>query len=193
MVPAWFGPYLTLEPELDLIRVYAPRRVPGLLQTPDYARHMITEDLPGIPADELAQRIELRQLRQQVLHRPDAPRYWAIIDPRALARRTAPPTVLRGQLRHLIAMAAYPHITLQLVCSTDAERVVPAGPITLMRFPEPGVGDIVYLEQNDHGIYVDDSESVDYFALRYQQLALKAMEPHASVSLLLKMLDRLQP
>lgn len=193
VVPAWFGPYLTLEPELALIRIYAPRRIPGLLQTADYARHVIAEDLPDIPADELAQRIELRQVRQQLLRRPDAPRYWAVIDQRALARRAAPPAVLRGQLRHMIAMAAYSHITVQLVRGTDAERVVPAGPITMMRFPETGVGDLVFLEQNDHGIYVDDRESVEYFSLRYHRLAVNAMEPHDSVSLLLEKLDRLQP
>ncbi|MER6809908.1 DUF5753 domain-containing protein [Spirillospora sp. NPDC000708] len=193
VVPRWFAPYLTLEPELSLIRVYAPRRVPGLLQTPGYARHVLAQDLPGMSADELEQRIALRRLRQQMLHRRDAPRYWAIIDQRALARSAAPPEVLREQLKHLISMAAYQYVTVQLVRSADAERVVLAGPITLMRFPEPGLGDIVYLEHHDYGHYVEDAETIHYLSLRFHQLALKAMEPHDSVSLLLNMLDRLQP
>lgn len=193
VVPSWFGPYLTLEPEMSLIRVYAPRRVPGLLQTPGYAGHMIAEDLPGTPAAELRQRVELRQVRQQILHRPDAPNYWAIIDQRALAHHAAPPAVLREQLAHLISMAAYQHITLQLVSSADADHGVPDGPITLMRFPEPALGDIVYLEHHDYGHYVHDAETIEELSLRYARLACKALQPHESVSLLLRMLDRLQP
>lgn len=194
VVPNWFAPYLTLERELSLIRIYAPLRVPGLLEAPSYARHVIVQDLPGISADELERRVELRQVRQQVLHRPDPPSYWAIIDQRALSRRAAPPTVLREQLKHLISMAAYPHVTVQLVHSTDAERLAPTGPITLMRFPEHTLSDIIYFEHHDYGHYVvDDLETIKALWLRYNRLGLKAMEPHDSVTRLLEMLDRLQP
>lgn len=71
LIPEWLRPYLTLERLLSLIRVYAPHCVPGLLQAPGYARHLITQDLPDVEEAELARRVELRKVRQQILHRPD--------------------------------------------------------------------------------------------------------------------------
>ncbi|QXJ25779.1 hypothetical protein AGRA3207_007329 [Actinomadura graeca] len=191
VVPKWFGPHLTLEAEVSLLRIYAPRRIPGLLQTPDYARHVITEDLPASCADDLAHRIELRRLRQQVLRRPDPPTYWAIINRRALFPDAVPPAVRRGQLRHLITMASFPHVTLQLIDGTRAEEVVSSGPFTLMRFPEAGVGDIVYLENDAYGFFGDDKEAVASYSLLFNQLAVKAQKPDVSVSILLEMLDQL--
>ncbi|GAA1899718.1 DUF5753 domain-containing protein [Actinomadura bangladeshensis] len=187
VVPHWFGPYLTLERLLSLIRVYAPHRVPGLLQAPGYARHLITQDLPGVGADELARRIELRQVRQQILHRPDAPTYWAVIDLRALGEHAAPPEVLREQIQYLISMAAYPHVIIQLLRGADAERAVPDGPLTLMRFPETALADIAFFEHYDYGHYVDDSQTSEELSLRFHRLAARALKPPDSVTWLLHM------
>ncbi|WP_301175532.1 DUF5753 domain-containing protein [Actinomadura geliboluensis] len=187
VVPDWFGPYLTLERLLSLIRVYAPHRVPGLLQAPGYARHLITQDLPGVGADELARRVELRQVRQQILHRPDAPTYWAVIDLRALDCQAAPPEVLREQIQHLISMAVYPHVIIQLLRGADAERAVPDGPLTLMRFPETALGDIAFFEHCDYGHYVDDTKTSQELSLRFHRLAAQALKSHDSVTWLLHM------
>ncbi|MEU8310613.1 DUF5753 domain-containing protein [Actinomadura sp. NPDC048955] len=191
-VPDWFGPYLTLERLLSVIRVFAPHRVPGLLQAPGYTQHIVIQDLPGIGSDELARRVELRQVRQQILHRPDAPHYWAVIDQRALGWCAAPPEVLREQIQHLISLAAYPHVTIQLLHVADAEHAVPDGPLTLMRFPETALGDLVFYEHhNDYGHYVDDAQTSEKLLLRFHRLAVQALEPHDSVTRLLHLRGQL--
>ncbi|MEU4828531.1 DUF5753 domain-containing protein [Actinomadura sp. NPDC023710] len=189
VVPEWFGPYLTLERLLSLIRVYAPNRVPGLLQAPGYARHLITQDLPGIGADELARRVELRQERQQILHRPDAPTYWAVINLRALSPCAAPPEVLREQIQYMISLAAYPNVIIQLLDGADAERAAPDGPLTVMRFPETALDDIVFYEHHDFGHYVDDARTSERLSLRFHRLADQSLGPHDSITRITRLLD----
>ncbi|GAA2255338.1 hypothetical protein GCM10010402_08280 [Actinomadura luteofluorescens] len=193
VVPEWFGPYLTLERLLSLIRVYAPRRVPGLLQAPGYARHLVTQDLPGIGENELARRVELRQERQQILHRPDAPTYWAVINLRALGCCAAPPEVLREQIQYMISLAAYPHVIIQLLDGAGAETAVPTGPLTVMRFPETGLDDIVFFEHHDYddGTYVDDARTSERLSLRFHRLADQALGRHDSITRLSEMHNQL--
>ncbi|MGK5557216.1 DUF5753 domain-containing protein [Actinomadura kijaniata] len=192
IVPGWFGPYLTLEPELRDVHTYAARRVPGLLQTPDYARYVIADDLPHASAAELDRRVELRMRRQQVLHRTDPLNYWAVIDERVLAPGPFP-GVLRDQVDHLIAMAGVRHVVVQVVRTADAERIITAGPTTLLRFVEPRYGDLVYLEQQDHGLYLHDNDDVAHFTKSVFALQIAALPPSRSLELLREIRDRLQP
>ncbi|WP_157419640.1 DUF5753 domain-containing protein [Actinomadura kijaniata] len=192
IVPGWFGPYLTLEPELRDVHTYAARRVPGLLQTPDYARYVIADDLPHASAAELDRRVELRMRRRQVLHRTDPLNYWAVIDERVLEPGPFP-GVLRDQVDHLIAMAEVRHVVVQVVRTGDAERIITAGPTTLLRFGESRYGDLVYLEQQDHGLYLHDNDDVAHFTKSIFDLQIAALPPSRSLELLREIRDRLQP
>ncbi|WP_433332238.1 DUF5753 domain-containing protein [Spirillospora sp. CA-294931] len=192
IVPDWFGPYLSLEPMLERLWVYAPRRIPGLLQSPAYARHVAAEDLPSIGAAELDRRVELRRLRQQVLRRPEPPTYWAVINKRALLDPAVPPAVRREQCEHLIAMVGYKNVVLQVVDPETADRILPSGPTTLMRFAESSYADAVYLEQREHALFLYEADDVAYFARCHALLSADAQEPTESIKTLLALLERLR-
>ena len=74
ILPGWFEFYIGLESAASRIRTYEMQFVPGLLQTPEYARAVIRGGHPAAPADEIARRVSLRMKRQQILSRPDGPR-----------------------------------------------------------------------------------------------------------------------
>ena len=103
VTPRWFEMFLGLEQSASIIRTYEAQFVPGLLQTPDYARHVITLG-PWSPA-EIERRIELRLRRQPVLDRADAPILWAVVEESALRRPSAPKAILAAQLEHLARVA----------------------------------------------------------------------------------------
>jgi transcriptional regulator with XRE-family HTH domain len=90
ILPGWSEFYLGLEAAASRIRTYEMQFVPGLLQTPEYARAVIRGGHPAAPADEIARRISLRMKRQQILSRPDGPKLWAVVDETALRRRGVP-------------------------------------------------------------------------------------------------------
>ncbi|POM25190.1 hypothetical protein BTM25_38330 [Actinomadura rubteroloni] len=191
VVPPWFEVYLTLEPELASIRTYAPRRVPGLLQTPAYAERAIARDRPGLPAAELARRVEMRLARQHILHRPDPPRLWCVVEEKALPPTDWPDDVRREQIRHLLDVALLPHVCIQLMPS-DSDGASD-GPLTLLRLPEQGFPDLIFLEQANHGLYPHGPGDERYYAGLFNSLATQASTPDASVRRLHALLGRLQP
>ena len=77
ILPGWFQSYLGLEAAATLIRTYEIQFVPGLLQTPEYARAVIMLGHAGANADEIDRRVELRRQRQQLLNRPHPPQLRA--------------------------------------------------------------------------------------------------------------------
>ena len=187
VTPRWFEMYLGLEQSASVIRTYEAQFVPGLLQTPDYARHVI--GLGPWPAAETERRIDLRLRRQRTLSRPDAPSMWAVVEESALRRPTAPRAVLRAQLQHLVQAARRPEITLQLVPQDFGGHPVTGVPFTILRFAEPDLPDVVYLEQLTGALYLDRHSNVDYYAAALDSLCARVLTPAETVDALQALTD----
>lgn len=113
------------------IVVVSPLLIPGLLQTSDYTRVIMA----GAPDSEL--RVALRSGRRDILTRRNPVELVALIDSEALIRPVAPPDVMADQLRHLLAMAERPNITVQVASSTaPGYHPMLAGPFELIEFPK---------------------------------------------------------
>lgn len=188
VVPAHSGLYLTLEPELADIRVFAPARIPDLLLSADYARHLILCDTPDIDPDRLRRRVELLAFRQDVLYRARPPRLWAIITRRALALDVGDAAARRAQLRHLIGMAGRPGVTVQVLADEDAGSAVADGAVTVMRFPDRDRPDLVRVEQPGTEVYPEDPAVISHFVAQHGRLLIKACPPERTLPLLRAML-----
>jgi transcriptional regulator with XRE-family HTH domain len=184
LLPGWFEAYLGLEEAASVIRNYEVQFVPGLLQTADYARAVIMLGHAGAPPGELDRRIALRMARQRLLTRPDGPRFWAVVDEEALRRPLGGPEVMRGQLDHLIEAAALPSVTIQVIPFQAGGHSAAGGTFSLLRFPEPDLPDVVYLEQLTSALYLDRREDVDAYQAVMEQLCLQAVPADRTVKLL---------
>lgn len=178
VVPHWLETYLGLEQVASVIRTYETQYVPGLLQTPDYARAVIELGAArtGISTAELRRRVELRTRRQAILHGRCPPHVWAVIDEAALRRPVGGPDTMRAQLRHLIEMCHMPHVTLQILPLRAGGLVAGGGPVTLVRLAERGLPDVVYLEQLRSAHYPEDADDVEYYRHLIDRL-VTAAEP----------------
>ncbi|WP_051467787.1 DUF5753 domain-containing protein [Actinomadura oligospora] len=185
--------YLTLEPELADIRVFAPARVPDLLLTAEYARHLILLDCPDLHPDELRRRVELLAFRQDVLHRTRPPRLWAIISRRALELDVGDVAARRGQLRHLLGMAGRPGVTVQILDDADAGAAILDGAVTVMRFPDRDRPDLVRVEQPGTATYPAEPGVIAHFVAQHGRLLIRACPPERTPPLLHAMLDELAP
>ncbi|KAB8196730.1 helix-turn-helix domain-containing protein [Nonomuraea phyllanthi] len=166
VVPDWFEDYLGLEQDAALIRAYEVQFVPGLLQTEDYARAVFTVGHKGDPAERIERRVEVRMRRQRILAPPMSGRLWAVLDEAALHHRVGSREVMRAQLEHLDRMAAQPHVTVQVVPFDSGWTSGGVGPVTILRFAQAGLHDVVYLEQLAGAHYLAKEGDV----LPYQQL-----------------------
>ncbi len=191
VLPSWFETYVGLEQAASVIRSYEPVLVPGLLQTEDYARAVIQLRHLQASAKDVERRVALRMARQEILTQPGAPDLWLALDEAAICRPMGSRTVQRGQLRHLVEMAQRPNITLQVVPLHVGGPAAVGGPFTILRFAEPGLPDVVYLEHLASACYLDkERETGGYLALM-DSLCVEAASPEVSVSSLRRIIEDL--
>ncbi|BCJ53508.1 transcriptional regulator [Actinoplanes sp. NBRC 14428] len=188
IMPSWFQSYLGLEAAASLIRTYEIQFVPGLLQTPEYARAVIMLGHAGATADEIDRRVELRRQRQQLLDRAEAPQLWAVIDEAVLRRPIGGPDVMRGQIEALIEAAKRPNVRLQIIPFHAGGHAAAGGPFAILRFPEPELPDVVYVEQLTSAIYLDKRDDVDHYAIAMERVCIDAEPPNHTQEILGKLL-----
>jgi len=184
ILPHWVEPYFGLEAAASFIRNYELQFVPGLLQTQGYALSLIR--LGNAPTEEdVLRRAEARMSRQDILRRETPPRVWAVVDEGALRRPIGGAKVMREQLKHLIDMCDHPAVTLQVLPFQVASHPAMGGPFTILRFSEPDLRDVVYIEQLTSALYLDKPAEVDSYLEVMEQLCLQA-EPAARTPQILK-------
>ena len=128
--------------------------------------------------EEVDRRAQARISRQEILHRENPPKVWAVLDEGALRRVIGGPEVMKAQLRHLIDMCDHPAVTLQILpFSAGAHRAM-GGPFTILRYTEPDLRDVVYIEQLTSALYLDKPTEVDAYLEVIEEVCLQA-EPSA--------------
>jgi hypothetical protein len=177
VMPDWFVTYVGLEQATSLIRTYELQFVPGLFQTPDYARAVTVLGHRAAPHEEIERRVSLRLKRQEILTVSDPPRVWAVIDESALRRPLGSREVMRAQLRHLIELAELPHVTLQVMPFNRGGHSAAGGSFSILRFAQPDLPDVVYIEQLTGALYLDKMDEVDHYREVMNSLSAEAETP----------------
>jgi hypothetical protein len=184
VLPNWFQSYVGLEADATVIRSYEVQFVPGLLQTREYATAVVLLGHRGATAQEIERRVHLRMARQQLLTRPDPPQLWLVVDESAVRRPVGGVKVMRGQLEALLEVARLPHVRLQVIPFRAGGHPAAGGSFSILRFPDPGLPDVVYIEQLTSAVYLDKPEDVEQYATAMEVLCTTAEPPAATPDLL---------
>src|SRR5262245_11328290 len=184
ILPKWLELYIGLERAASVIRTYEVQFVHGLMQTEDYARAVILIANSHAPARETERRVSVRMRRQRLLTEPGAPELWAVLDEAALRRAPCGGKVMRAQLAHLLELTDLPNVTLQIVPFHFGPHAAAGGPFTILRFSEPDVPDVVYLEQLNSAMYLDQPDDVLDYLTVMNQLVVQAETGSASRAIL---------
>ncbi len=192
IVPPWFQPYVGLESAASMIRTYELQFVPGLLQTADYARAVISLGHGHAEPSELERRVRLRMSRQQILTRSDPPQLWAVIDEGALRRLVGGPDVMRAQIAALIDATKMPNVQLQVMPFDFGGHAAAGGSFSILRFPDQDLPDVVYLEQLISASYIDKREDVEHYVAAMERLAVEADPPSGTAETLGRILQDLE-
>ncbi len=180
-LPADFHELLNVEAALLAVRQLETIVVPGLLQTPDYTRALVTGANPGLDFEVVERRVLARMARQRVLNRPQPLRYHVILDETVLTRPIGTPSVMRGQLARLVDAAESEHITTVQVLPRSA-GATPAvdGPFSILTLPEP-IPDVGYAEGQGGSMYIEDRGHVRELLQRWGILTQRALSPTKSL------------
>jgi Domain of unknown function (DUF5753)/Helix-turn-helix domain len=180
----WFEAYLGLETAASVIRTFELQFVHGLFQTEAYARAVTLLGHATASQEEIDRRVSLRLKRQDLLTRPEPPQVWSVIDEGALRRPVGGRTVMRAQLSRLIEVAELRHVTVQVVPFGRGGHAAAGGSFTVLRFAEPEVPDVVYIEQLTSALYLDKREDVDHYLEVMNDLSAQALTPARTIRLL---------
>jgi hypothetical protein len=188
ILPNWFEAYVGLEETATLIRTYEGHLVPGLLQTEDYARAVMLAGLPSGSDEEVERWLKLRMDRQELLSRSGAPRLWAVVDEAALRRPVGGRDVMLAQLDRLIVATRLPNVTVQVVLFRAGAHAALGQPFVILRFADPDLPDMVYLEQLASGLWIDKRDEVDSYAQVMDRLVIQAEDPKDTEEIVSRML-----
>ncbi|WP_242608807.1 DUF5753 domain-containing protein [Actinomadura formosensis] len=186
IVPAWVRPYLSAEQAAKLVRTFEAQFVPGLLQTEAYARALIRR---VNPEPQVERRVEFRMRRQRVLRRRPRPlNLWVVLDEQALWRPIGGAETMRGQIRHIIELCGRPNVTVQIAPFGICGRAAGDGPLTLIRFPQQGLPDMVYLERANGAVYPGRRAEIEWHWHVFNTLVTEAAPPERTPRILAGML-----
>ncbi|GLZ03962.1 transcriptional regulator [Actinomadura sp. NBRC 104412] len=189
VLPNPYEVFIGLEAGATTIRTFEALVIPGLLQTPDYARAVIRSGRQELEPEEIERRVQVRVARQQILTRPDRPRLWAVVDEAVLHHMVGGRTIMRDQLDHLVGASEQGKTTIQVVPFTAGAHAGTSGPFVLLGFAEPAVPDVVYLETIPDGVYLEGARDVEAFMLAFDRLLAAALHPDDSIALIRRLAD----
>lgn len=192
VTPSWFEPFVGLEVAASLIRTYEVQLIPGLLQTRDYASAVVRLGLERAAPAEIERRVDLRLARQAILTSPTPPQLWAVIDEAVLRRPVGGYPVLREQLEALREAASRPNIKIQILAfDAGGHSAMGGGAYTILRFPDDGLADVIYVELLTSAIYLDRREDTDVYAQAMERLCALAHPPDATPEIIEEILKTL--
>lgn len=128
-VPTWFEDWLKAEGEAHSLRIWQPLIIPGLLQTPEYARALfVAAGADDARADEM---VEVRMERQAILDRADPPHVVTVLDENVLHRLIGSAAIMGDQLGHVADMAGRANMVVQVVPSAHGATAGLSGGFSL--------------------------------------------------------------
>ncbi len=181
-----FAAHLELEATARAVRTYEAQVAPGLWQTEDYARAVLSADSVTVTAEEIEQRVQVRMRRQQIWGRDDpaSPDMWAILDEAVIRRLVGGRDVMGGQLERLREIAARPNVTLQILPFSAGAHTSTFGSFTLFDPQQPGWPVTASTDRPAGTLIEDDPAATGRYTLIFNHLRASALSTTDSRALI---------
>ncbi|MET8026378.1 helix-turn-helix domain-containing protein [Streptomyces avermitilis] len=185
--PDWSRKFMAYSERAVAIRQYAAHVVPGLLQTEDYARAVLSLDALLDGEEQLEERLTARMGRQERLDSPDRPELYVVLDEAVLRRPIGGDPVMRKQLERLLDAAAERHITLQVLPFDQGGHEAMGGSLTILTLPDGS--EVAYTEGADYGQLIEEPTNVSRYKVIYDRLRAAALPPLMSLDMIRSVME----
>ncbi len=182
-VPKPYQTMVGLEQAATTVREFALALVPGMLQTSDYARALMTTIAPTTPIEVLENRIAARMIRQHVLTGADPLSYEAILSEAVLQYPVGGSRVMRGQLENLLELSGRPNIAIQVLPFVAGAHPGMEGAFSIVTLPDLA-HDVGYVEGPAGSIYLEEQNDVRRCTMHFAVLSSLALSPAESAKLI---------
>lgn len=189
--PGWYKEYgisdhdfIALETGARAVSNFQLSYVPGLLQTADYARALYMASPPRRTAEQIANQLAVRLIRQERLADDEPLRLGAVVSEGALWRPVGGPKVMAAQLRHLALAAELPSVDLRVLPHSVITDTAMKGSFAILEFSKGGRTPIVYLDHALGADRRDRAEVVHAAKIQFDNLRSLALDPERSMELI---------
>ncbi|MFJ8822422.1 helix-turn-helix domain-containing protein [Streptomyces sp. NPDC102467] len=181
LLPPSYRDFISLESQACRIRTLETSVVPGLLQTPEYARAVTRSVLAGMPDQHIEALVEVRLARQDVLRAQPPLQLSAVLDEGVLRREVGGSGILRRQVAHLAEAAQMPHVQIQVLPFSAGGHIGLSGPFVVFSFPNTSDLDVVVLDHLTSSLYLERKEDLKAYTEAFDTLLLRALSPEDSL------------
>jgi transcriptional regulator with XRE-family HTH domain len=154
-----------LDAQATRIWEYQPAMVPGLIQTPAYAREALAvaggPRVLGAEPDQIEERVAAQMRRQQVLYTPGKT-IQMVMGEAALHTRFGERSTLLGQLDRLIALAGLENVEIGVLRFDSPSPVLPLAGFAV------NDAQVVWVETLTGEQRLDDPEEVDAYVTAFE-------------------------
>ena len=182
--------FIGLEAEATSMLQWQVNIVPSLLQTEQYARHILLgyREVTTVPPTVVERRVETRLIRQQVLRRDPPLQLKVVLDESVLRRQRGDHSVMREQLQRLAEASDLPNVTVQILPLNRPHRLAVVS-FTILQFGEAHettLHDVVDTEILSSALYLEGETDTYEFRLAFEHLAKESLPPAPSQDLILR-------
>ncbi|WP_432193453.1 helix-turn-helix domain-containing protein [Streptomyces sp. bgisy027] len=184
VLPPTYRDFISLESQASAMRTLETSVVPGLLQTPEYARAVTRAAVGGLDGDaddRLDALVAVRLARQDVLRADPPLKLSAVLDEAVLRREIGGPEVMARQLSRLMEAAQLPQVRLQVLPFRAGEHVGITGPFVIFSFSSTSDLDVVVLDHLTSSLYLERKEDLQAYTEAFNTLRIHALSPEESL------------
>ncbi|MEU5428249.1 helix-turn-helix transcriptional regulator [Streptomyces olivoreticuli] len=189
-LPREYRDFIALEEAARNIRSFEGMVIPGLVQTPDYTRHIITAGPAVLPPGHVDSLIKVRIERQAILERELPPKLWIIVTEGAIRQLVGGCKVMIDQLQHLEDLTERSNITLQVLPFSAGAHAGVQSSFVVFDFPEdPSIACVANLTGT---LFMDQAGQLEAFSGAFDNLRASALSPADSLTLIQSVIKELQ-
>lgn len=159
------------ETNANTIECFEPSYVPGVLQTPGYARALF-EGKGSV--EDIDRWVDVRMSRHDVLTRYNPALCTFLVHEHALRMQVGSRKVMVEQLLHLVFSTGRPQCSIRVIPASAGQRGVTSGSFQIFSFPEENP--VIYLEHLTTSEFLEDRRDLDVFRAVLKRLATVALD-----------------
>ncbi|MEU3992656.1 helix-turn-helix transcriptional regulator [Streptomyces platensis] len=188
--PDQYRRFMDFEARAEVIEVYEPQAVPGLLQTRGYAEAFVS-CLDSLSEEQVEQRVNARMSRQDRLRSDSPPYRWAIVDEAVLRRQMGSRECTHKQLAWLLEQVDTPDSKVQVMPFSSGLHPLMGGALNLLTLLDGS--SVAYEEGNETAHLYEDPEAVKKWRRKYEVLRANSLSLAESAELIRKAMEDYQP
>ncbi len=176
--------YVALEDIATGVRTWQGAFVPGLLQTPDYARALAIGNADWDDPDDVERFVEAKIARQARLADASPLNLWAVVGEGALRQLVGGREVMRVQMAHLVEVARRPNVRLQVVPFLAGSHPGMTSAFSVVSFAEPGAMDVVYMDTTSSTLWLESEADAVRHNTTFERIARSGLALRDSTALI---------